>query len=540
MKKTLFILGFILSFASYAQKSYFIDNLSGKDSNNGTSIYTPWKTIERVNRVKFQGGDSILFRRGGSWLGNLKPQGSGSEGKPIVMSAYGNGPLPELDARGVVASGEKASYTIQLFNQEYWEFKYLKIKNFKAFEKPTPVKSEGKNAWTNSEKMGIFVEGRDAGTLRHIHFTGLEICEINGAMQTKDNGGIFMNITWNENPEKRKPTHFDDVVLQDCYIHDVDRTGFSNSSVWSNRSLKSKWGETLANEKTHNWLPSNKIIIRNNKFERSGANALIVRVAESPVVEYNYFNKCALKGSGNASFPFNCDNALFQYNEACFTVYNSEADSWNGKKDADAGGFDSDWNCKNSVFQYNYSHHNGFGGILICCDGGSKTSFNDGTIVRYNVFENNSEHVIRSSGTSSNTKIYNNLIYNSAEYDSVKLVYHKSWGGYSDSILYQNNIFVSKGEGCYFDLGKSTRNFFHANLFYGSIQNKPNDPEGIDSNPKFIADDGNISANPWARFLLQQGSPAIGTGLPIEQNGGIDFTGKAIDEKPNRGPFETR
>ncbi|WP_372774268.1 hypothetical protein [Mangrovibacterium sp.] len=540
MKRILFIAGLILSFSSYAQTSYYIDNQSGNDSNNGTSIYTPWKSLERVNQVKFQGGDSILFRRGGSWVGNLKLQGSGTEGKPIVMSAYGNGPLPELDARGGVASGERASCTIRLFNQEYWEFKYLKIKNFKAFEKPTPVKSEGKNVWSNAVKMGILVEARDAGTLRHIHFTGLEICDVNGDMQTKDNGGIFMEISWDEDLEQRKPTNFNDIVLQDCYIHDVDRTGFSNSSVWSNRSLKSKWGETLANGKTHNWLPSNNIVIRNNRFERTGANALIVRVAKSPVVEYNFFNRCALKGSGNASFPFNCDNALFQYNEACYTVYNSEADSWDGKKDADAGGFDSDWNCKNSVFQYNYSHHNGFGGILICCDGGSKTSFNDGTIVRYNVFEDNAEHVIRSSGTSSNTKIYNNLIYNSAEHDSVKLIFHKSWGGYSDSILYQNNIFVSRGEGCYFDLGKSTRNFFHANLFYGSIQNKPADPEAIDSNPRFIAEDGSISANSWARFLLRQGSPAIDSGLPIEQNGDLDFTGKALDSKPDRGPFEFR
>jgi hypothetical protein len=98
-------------------------------------------------------------------------------------------------------------------------------------------------------------------------------------------------------------------------------------------------------------VPSKEIIIRNNKFEHSGANALIVRAADSPVVEYNLYNHCAVKGSGNASFPFNCDNALFQYNEACYTVYNSEADSWDVKKDADAGGFDSDWNCKNTVIQ---------------------------------------------------------------------------------------------------------------------------------------------------------------------------------------------
>jgi hypothetical protein len=536
--KYLVFLGLFLTMSTYAQKSYFVDNISGNDSNKGTSVDFPWKSVEHANKVKLQAGDSLLFRRGGSWVGNLQPKGSGIEGKNIVIGAYGHGPSPVINAKGMVAEGESVSFTIRLFNQEYIEIRDLKIKNFKSFERPVQVKSETKNAWTNSVKMGIFVEGRDVGALHQIHFSGLEICDVNGAMQTKDNGGIFMDITWNENSGLRKQTWFEDVTLQNCFIHDVDRTGFSNMSVWWNRSLKSKWGDTLANGKIHNWVPSNGILIRNNRFERSGANALIVRAADSPIVEYNLFTHCAVKGSGNASFPFNCDNALFQYNEACFTVYNSEADSWDGKKDADAGGFDSDWNCKNTLIQYNYSHDNGFGGVLICCDGGSKVSFNDGTVLRYNIFENNGDHVIRTSGSATNSKVYNNLFYSGSDQDSVMLIYHKSWGGYSDSTLYQNNIFVARGQGCYFSTGKSTRNFFHANLFEGSMKDKPSDPEGIDANPLFVGEEGKIGANPWSHFLLQRGSPAIRSGLPLGKNGGRDYVGKEISSLPARGPLE--
>lgn len=540
MTKYLALWGLFLTMSTHAQKSYFVDIISGNDSNKGTSVDAPWQSVERANKAKLQSGDSLLFRRGGSWVGNLVPQGSGSAGRHIVIGAYGQGPLPVLDAKGMVAEGEIASCTIRLFNQEYIEIRDLNIKNFKPFEKPVQLKSETRSVWTNSVKMGIFVEGRDAGILHHIHFSGLEVCDVNGAMQTKDNGGIFMDITWSENPDLRKQTSFEDVVLQNCYIHDVDRTGFSNMSVWWNRSLRSKWGETLANGKIHNWVPSKEIIIRNNRFERSGANALIVRAADSPVVEYNLFTHCAVKGSGNASFPFNCDNALFQYNEACYTVYNSEADSWDGKKDADAGGFDSDWNCKNTLIQYNYSHDNGFGGVLICCDGGSKVGFNDGTVLRYNIFENNGHHVIRTSGPASGSKVYNNLFYSRADQDSVMLIYHKSWGGYSDSTLYQNNIFVARGKGCYFNTGKSTRNYFHANMFDGSMLNKPSDPEGIDSNPKFVGEGCQSGANPSLRYLLQSGSPAINSGMQVGQNGGRDFAGKEIGSKPARGPLEIR
>jgi hypothetical protein len=523
-----------------AQSSYFVDDLSGNDMNPGNSIQNAWKSIDRLNSAIFQPGDSVLFCRGGRWKGNFCPKGSGTEGRPIVVTAYGNGPLPELDAAGVIAKGAKISATIRLFNQEYWEFSNLKIKNFRPFEKPVRLNSETKNAWTNSTKIGIFIEGRDAGTLHHIHFTGLEICDVNGAMETKDNGGIYMDITWSDDPAQRKITSFEDVILQNSYIHDVDRTGFSNMSVWWNRSLNSKWGEKLTNGKIHNWFPSKGIIIRNNRFERTGANALIVRVAEYPVIEFNLFTRCASKGSGNASFPFNCDNALFQHNEACYTVYNTEADSWDGKKDADAGGFDSDWNCKNTIIQYNYSHDNGFGGVLICCDGGSKNNFNDGTVLRYNVFENNGDHMIRTSGPATNSKIYNNLFYSGPEQDSVMVIYHKSWNGFSDSTLYKNNIFVARGKGCFFNTGQSTKNFFHANLFDGILSNKPLDPEAIDANPLFVGENGQLSANPVLRYLLQRGSPAIHSGLPVRQNGLRDYLGNETGSKPSRGPFEFR
>ena len=387
--------------------------------------------------------------------------------------------------------------------------------------------------------MGIYIEGKDCGTLHDIHLINLEICDVNGDMSTKHNGGIFAEITWNEDKSSRVKSNFDGLYTEGCYIHHVDRTGWSNTSVWWNRSLKSKWGEMLADGELHNWYPSQKVIFRNNKFERSGANALIVRVAKSPLVEHCLFTHNGWKGSGNASFPFNCDDALFQYNEACCTVYNTEADSWNNRKDADAGGFDSDWKCKNTVIQYNYSHHNGYGGILICLSGGSETGFNDGTIVRYNIFDNNRHHVIRCSGPTTNTKIYNNVIFSGAENDSVMLLYHKSWGGYGDSTSYMNNIFYSGGEGNYVDLGRSTHNIFRANTFYGTIANEPDDAQKSKDNPLFT---GVITTtNNWKnflRFIPQHNSPAIDQGVTVEGHPEKDFLGNPVIGEPDRGAFE--
>jgi len=539
MKPILFVSLLLTTILVNAQTSYFIDDISGDDNNKGTSISTPILSIDRINQLNLMPGDSVLFRRGGAWIGNLEPKGSGLEHKPIVIGAFGSGPAPVLNARGVIAKGEKASYTIRLFNQEYMEIRDLTIKNFLPFEKPRELQSQGNKSFVNTPKMGIYIEGKDCGTLHDIHMMNLEVCDVNGDMSTKHNGGIFTEITWNEDENKRKESNFDGLHTEGCYIHHVDRTGWSNTSVWWDRSLHSTWGETLADGKVHIWYPSHRVVIRNNTFERAGANALIVRVAKAPLVEHCLFTHNGWKGSGNASFPYNCDDALFQYNEACYTVYNTEADSWNNRKDADAGGFDSDWKCKNTVIQYNYSHHNGYGGILICLSGGSATGFNDGTIVRYNIFDDNKHHIIRCSGPTTNTKIYNNVIFSGIENDSVMLLYHKSWGGYSDSTAYVNNIFYSGGKGNYVDLGKSTRNIFKANTFYGSIASEPYDPQKSNKNPLFKGEIAPVSNwKNFLRFIPQLNSPVIDQGVPVEGHPGKDFIGNPVIGEPDRGAFE--
>lgn len=528
-----------ISMIGYTQTTYYVDNLIGDDSNKGISKKLPFKSLERVNKLYLKPGDSLLFRRSGKWVGNLIPKGSGDKNALITIAAYGNGSAPVLDAKGIIGANESISHTIHLFNQEYIEIRNLKIINYNASEKPRKLVLKHTTTYINTPKNGIYIEGKDCGTLHDIYLINLEICDINGDMSTKNNGGVFARIHWDKDVSKRVKSNFDGFYTEGCYIHDVDRTGWSNISVWDRRSLHSQWGDTLANGRIHNWYPSKNIVHRNNKFERAGANALIVRVASSPLIEYCSFKYNGLKGSGNASFPFNCDDALFQYNEASYTFYNTEATSWNHKPDVDAGGFDSDWNCKNTIIQYNYSHHNDHGGILICCDGGSKTSFNDGTIIRYNIFENNNHHVVRNSGSTTNTKIYNNVFFAGKAHDSVQLIYHKSWGGYSDHTSYMNNIFYSLGKGNWFDLGRSTNNKFEANTFYGNIKNEPKDSEKSKENPLFkSAVESETNWKSYLRFMLQNKSPDIDTGIDIKGHPMKDFLGNPIIDKPDRGVFE--
>lgn len=74
-------------------RKIFIDSTLGNDRNDGFSEQTPWRSIEMVNNAHLLPGDSILFKRGETWRGQLTPQ-SGKEDMPITYGAYGAGAKP--------------------------------------------------------------------------------------------------------------------------------------------------------------------------------------------------------------------------------------------------------------------------------------------------------------------------------------------------------------------------------------------------------------------------------------------------------------
>ncbi|MFN8583672.1 MAG: hypothetical protein U0163_22175, partial [Gemmatimonadaceae bacterium] len=66
---------------------------AGDDSNNGTSIGSPWKSIARVDAQDFAAGDRVLFQGGATFAGVLAFDAAdqGSPSAPIVVSSYGTG-----------------------------------------------------------------------------------------------------------------------------------------------------------------------------------------------------------------------------------------------------------------------------------------------------------------------------------------------------------------------------------------------------------------------------------------------------------------
>ena len=74
--------------------TYYVDTASGNDSNTGTSQGSAWQTVSKVNSASLEPSDTVLFKRGQTFSGDLDSSENGSSGAPITISSFGSGPPP--------------------------------------------------------------------------------------------------------------------------------------------------------------------------------------------------------------------------------------------------------------------------------------------------------------------------------------------------------------------------------------------------------------------------------------------------------------
>lgn len=81
--------------------TYYVSSSLGNSTNPGTSEAFPWLNISNVYYNTYGGraynpGDSILFKSGESFCGPLFLNQGGTEGSPITIGSYGDGPKPVI------------------------------------------------------------------------------------------------------------------------------------------------------------------------------------------------------------------------------------------------------------------------------------------------------------------------------------------------------------------------------------------------------------------------------------------------------------
>jgi hypothetical protein len=478
--------------AGHSAVTYYVDSLSGNDSNLGTSPTQAWKTLIKINATTFAPGDRLVFKSGSIWNGQLHPKGSGKEHHPVVIDKFGG------DAKPVINGAGQAEDAVLLKNQEYWEISNLEITNTGATPEP---------------RRGVHLIAENFGEAHHIYLRGLTIHDVNGVDSDKVNGGINYSSIGDF-----KPSRFVDLRIEDNRIFHVDRSGIFG---WSTHWVRSKW------------YPSLGVMVRRNILDDIGGDGIVVVATDGALVEHNVVSNANQRSAGYnvAIWPWSADNTIVQYNEAYGT---------RGQRDGE--GFDSDWNSRNTLIQYNYSHDNDGGFLLICNEGGhdpSESIGNVGTVVRYNISQNDHHRGINVAGPVTNATIYNNTI-NVGRGETVSLLLQSDWKGWADGTYLYNNIFyvagvaefshgLSRGEdGAYvtapgFDDSRNT--VFDYNVYYGNVK-PPADPHALTTDPLFIRPgSATRGAQSVAGYGLRPGSPAINSGKLIDRAADKDFQG---------------
>lgn len=87
----------LLAAASASGSDYYV-SAAGNDNGSG-STSQPWRTISKVNSMRYLPGDKILFRGGDAFPGKIYfgPNAGGSASLPVTLSSYGVGKA-DIDA----------------------------------------------------------------------------------------------------------------------------------------------------------------------------------------------------------------------------------------------------------------------------------------------------------------------------------------------------------------------------------------------------------------------------------------------------------
>ncbi|GAA4845791.1 ricin-type beta-trefoil lectin domain protein [Luteimicrobium xylanilyticum] len=477
----------------------YLDCSAGTDGDG--TLRHPWNSLDTVDAHTFGPGDTLLLRRGATCDGVLSPQGSGADGRPIVVDAYGpaSAGLPKIAGGGVDA-------TVSLHDQSYWELRHLEITNADA--DPATRYTE--------RRRGVVVSAEDVGEVRHIRLEGLDIHDVygEGVKDLGGSGGIQLEVSANTDPANRVKTWFDDVVIADNTVEHVNRSGINMSTAWKCRREVGWDGCSTADQTGLPWVPWTGLVIRDNRVDDVGGDGIVVQMNKGALVEGNVVSDVANRpNKSNAGvWAWNADDTVFQGNE----VYDVKKLSDNN----DGTAFDADYGTRGTVFQNNYSHDNA-GGMMLFCGCASwlpvGSAWASDVTFRYNVSENDAMRVGSLAGAT-DSAFYNNTIV-VPDADGQQLFTDSTLG---TNMLVANNLVISDRPVT--DASTNSKNVvvWRNNVFAGPGSTWPPGDNTTLGSPLPLADGSGLD-----RFKIRDAA-LTKAGVPIETTTpGTDLFGDA-------------
>ena len=360
-------------------RTFYVSSGKGSDKNPGRTMEEPFATLNAINEIELQPGDSVLLECGSIFENQfLVIRSQGTLEHPIRIGKYGEGPLPVIhgNGRGVwyqdygvpldspchEKEGEVSS-TVLLWDASYIEVTDLEITN-SDFGKT----DEDYSTAHKRNRTGVSIVARDRGTLHHIFLKNLFVHDVEGNVYNKhmNNGGICASALKPLEEEKTGVARFDGLTVEDCYVYGVSRWGISLGYTYqhgrfSKSYLEEEWFKIYGHE---------HVVLRNNYVKHVGGDGITPMYALRPLVEHNTVDYVAVEMNDRvysqplnragkvaaAVWPWKCKDALFRYNLTRDTVFNQDGMAY----DADSG--------DGTVYEYNYSRYNEGGCIMFCLE----------------------------------------------------------------------------------------------------------------------------------------------------------------------------
>ncbi|MBV9312272.1 MAG: right-handed parallel beta-helix repeat-containing protein [Pseudonocardia sp.] len=334
---------------------YYLDCAEGNDAAAGTSTATPWKTLAKLNSIRYRAGDTISLRAGVSCEGTATPSGSGTAAAPIMLNSYGSGGKPKI-----VASNARAA--IYLHNVQGWEIRDLDITD---------------RGGAGSPRVGVYVEDDDQGIVSHFVVDSVIVHDINGCDCTgfdQPSGGILFRAGG-----MSTPTGFSGITVSNSTVRHTDGIGIGTISLWAKRDFFYPEGPGTR------FVPESGVLIENNAVSDQGGDGIVVQNGTNAIMRHNMVNGYSLRATAYHSgiWAWNSDDSLIEFNDishggreplnvnlaAAFTpdVRNrlvASSDIGNGGPLA-ASAFDVDGGNNGVTYQHNSTHDNG--AMLLAC-----------------------------------------------------------------------------------------------------------------------------------------------------------------------------
>ncbi|KAB1154937.1 immunoglobulin domain-containing protein [Flavobacterium luteum] len=547
---------FMLCINSAKATNYYIDSVNGLDTNNGTSILTPWKNISKINALTITPGSIVSLKCGSIWNGQqLKFLGSGTATAPIIVDQYSTGAKPIINGDGLATTDQGVVY---LYNQDYIEINNLEITNYpssSSITNPDSIFFVGLYATTGTnlnplgaDRRGVMVALKDKGVSNHIYLKNLNVHHVKGQLGNgntavngaipKRTGGIYFAVL---NESATSNSRFNDVLIDGCNVNYCENIGIA----FDNEDNVYYPGA----DEYNTWYARrySNIKVSNNIIHHIGKNAMIIRCTdETGLIERNVCYETALGTTGNTIFSARAKGTVFQYNEGYFNRATTQTVD---PGTIDGSLYDPDYGSVGIIFQYSYSHDNSEGLYWGCNTRGSAnntTGIPDpedvGCTLRYNISQNDMGDLIFFNYPSAGNEIYNNVFYLKSGMKAS--IIHES-SSKNHTYNFYNNIIYNLSSSTGYNFGSGTgiqTRTIENNLFYGNHPStEPADINKLISDPKFIAPGmGGIGLNTLDGYKLLSDSPAKSNGKIAPNTIKFDFFNNVINtSKPlNRGVFE--